>query len=377
MPKRETYRQPAPGIEERRQDDGTVSYRASVWDNRNRRRVRKTFPTLRAAKQWRTEALVAVRRGELHAQRSTPTVSEGLDALLEGMQDGQVRTRSGTPYKPGTIRTYRYAIRDWWTPRLGHLRLHEVQRRDVQAVIDRMHRDGCSASMIRNTIDPLRVMFRRAIRADLITRTPCEYLDVPAGRKAPRRAALKAEGVAQLLDALPDTDRALWATAFYAGLRRGELRALRWGDVDLDGSVIHVRRSWDDVEGEQAPKSFAGIRDVLVLPQLAQELARHGLDTGRTGDALVFGRTDSEPFARQTASRTARETWKAAKLEGVTLHHARHCAASFMVAAGLDVKSVQTYLGHSDSRITLDLYAHAIPDRHKRDAEQVAAFLRD
>lgn len=189
-----------------------------------------------------------------------------------------------------------------------------------------MHRDGSTGSMIRNTIDPLRVMYRRAIRSDLVTRTPCEHPDVPAARTTNRRDALTPEHVEQLLQALPDTDRALWATAFYAGLRRGELRALRWSDVDLDRSMIHVRRSWDDVEGEQAPKSLAGIRDVLVLPQLAQELARHGLDTGRTGDALVFGRTDSEPFARQT------------------------------------------YLGHSDSRITLDLYAHAIPDRHKRDA---------
>ena len=60
------------GIEERRQDDGTISYRAHVWDNRNRRRYRKTFPTLRAAKQWRTEATVAVRRGEIHAPASTP-----------------------------------------------------------------------------------------------------------------------------------------------------------------------------------------------------------------------------------------------------------------------------------------------------------------
>ena len=120
---------------------------------------------------------------------------------------------------------------------------------------------------------------------------------------------------------------------------------------------------------------MAGIRDVLILPQLGRELARHGLDTGRTGDDLVFGRSAGEPFALMSVARHARDTWEAAKMTPVTLHHARHCAASFLVASGLDVKSVQTYMGHADSRVTLALYAHAMPDRHKRDAERVAAWL--
>lgn len=130
---------------------------------------------------------------------------------------------------------------------------------------------------------------------------------------------------------------ALWATAFYAGLRRGELRAIRWTDVDLGGAVLHVRRSWDNIEGEQTPKSMSGIRDVLILPQLGRELGRHGLDSGRAGDDLVFGRSAREPFALMSVARHARDTWEAAKMTPVTLH--------------------------------------AMPDRHKRDAERVAAWL--
>jgi integrase len=62
----------------------------------------------------------------------------------------------------------------------------------------------------------------------------------------------------KLLEALTVDDRPLWATAMYAGLRRGELMALRIEDVDLATGVIHVRRSWDAVEGEIAPKSIKG-----------------------------------------------------------------------------------------------------------------------
>ena len=82
-----------------------------------------------------------------------------------------------------------------------------------------------------------------------------------------------------LLAALPEGERALWACAFYAGLRRGELRALRWGDVDLPARVIHVQRGWDAVEGEQAAKSAAGNRRVPILELLARELAAHKLRT--------------------------------------------------------------------------------------------------
>ena len=186
---------------------------------------------------------------------------------------------------------------------------------------------------------------------------------------------LASEQIERLIEALPEDQRALWTTAFYAGLRRGELRALRWKDVDLANDFIAVRRSWDDVVGEQSPKSEAGIRDVLILPVLAQRLAAHSLATGRDGDDLVFGKTATEPFPTSSIDRQAKKAWAEAGLEPTTLHTARHCAASIMVAAGLDPKTVQTYLGHSDLKVTMDIYAHVLPGRHREAAEIVAAFL--
>ncbi len=307
-----TDRRLPPGVEVRQQQDGTTSYRAWVWDPRGRRKIRRTFTTRTAAKQWRRDALTAVARGDLTPATRTPRVNEALDDLLEGMRDGRVLTRSGESFKAGTCRTYGYAIRDVLKPRLGHLRLHEVRRRDVQAVVDGLREDGVAASTIRSTLDPLRVLYRRAIREDLLTVTPCANLDLPAVRPA-RKEALAPDAVEALLAALPDSDRALWATAFYAGLRRGELRALRWSHVDLDGAVLYVRHSWDDVEGQQTPKSYMGVRDVLILPVLAREIARHGLLTGGTGDDLVFGTTGSRPFSTTSVARRARRVWTASR----------------------------------------------------------------
>lgn len=379
--------------------DCDPSYQANVWDGANRRQIRKTFPTLAAAKRWRTEALVAVRSGELRPKSATPKLADALEQMLDSMRAGRLLTRSGERYKPGTIRNYEFGIRRQAGPRLGHLRVHEVQRRDIQRMIDELHAEGVSPSKIRQAVDPIRVLFREAIRRDEVKTTPCQYLLLPANRPEPR-VALAPERIEQLLAALQEEDRAMWATAFYAGLRRGELRALRWRDVDLARSSISVSRSWDDREGEQTPKSRAGMREVLILPVLGQMLAAHGLETGRSGSDLVFGRDAATPFSQETVSRRSKAAWSEAGFRfcqcgrekrvpaaggscetcgqwlPVTLHRARHCAASILVAAGLDVKTVGTYLGHSDVKMTLELYAHALPDRHQANAEQVQAFLR-
>ena len=116
---------------------------------------------------------------------------------------------------------------------------------------------------------------------------PTTGLELPAVEGRRERIASPAEAEA-LLAALPERDRAIWATAMYAGLRRGELLALRWEDVDLAAGVIHVERSWDAKEGVVAPKSRAARRTVPIAGVLREHLVQHTLRSGRRG-GLVFG----------------------------------------------------------------------------------------
>ncbi len=95
---------------------------------------------------------------------------------------------------------------------------------------------------------------------------------------------------AALIAALPARDRAVWATAMYAGLRRGELMALRSAEVDLAAGIIRVERSWDVKEGVIAPKSAVGRRNVPIAAVLRDHLLEHRMPSGRR-DGLVFGRT--------------------------------------------------------------------------------------
>ena len=351
----------------------TPTYQAHVFDNRSGKRIRKTFPTHAAAKTWRQDAVIALRSGGLVPAR-TPLVADALDALIEGIESGQVLDRTGKPYKPATCRSYRVAADGYLKPALGRWRLSELRRRDVQDLVDALRARGLAASTIHNKIDPLRVLYRRALHRDEVTTDPTHGLELPANRgrrdriETPERAAV-------LLTALPDAERPLWATALYAGLRIGELRALRWRRVDFESGVIRVECGWDDVEGEIDVKSGAGRRNVPLAGLVRRELAALKLRTGRDGDDFVFGRSATLPFVRSTVRSRANRAWDAVDMDPLTPHEARHCAASYLIAAGLNAKQLSVYIGHSDIRTTYNRCGHLMPGDERAAVRQLDEYL--
>jgi integrase len=150
---------------------------------------------------------------------------------------------------------------------------------------------------------------------------------------------------------------------------------LRWDSVDFDGHVIRVRAGWDDMEGEQSPKSDAGVRTVPLAGRLRVLMAAHKLATGRDGSDLVFGRSPRDAFVRSTLRDRARRAWAAAGLEPLTPHEGRHCCASYLAKAGLTVKEAQEALGHADPRTTMAIYQHALPGWEEQAVAKLDAFL--
>jgi integrase len=116
---------------------------------------------------------------------------------------------------------------------------------------------------------------------------------------------------ARLLQALPAEDRALWATALYAGLRYGKLRALRWGSIDLAGGTIRVVESWDPKEGAIAPKTRTSRRTTPMPGGLRDYLLDHRLRAGESAeDELVFAGKDGRPFQAAVIYRRADSAWE-------------------------------------------------------------------
>jgi integrase len=363
----------AEAIEKRVGKKGTT-YKASVYDRRTGKKRRKSHKTLAAARAWRAEALREVERDTLPPARSR-TLEEAAGAFLAGIADGSIRDRKQEEYKPGTVRVYAHELRSAILPHLGRYRLPEITKRDVRELMARLREEGRSDSAIRNALDPLRVIYRNAIEDEEVQASPCDGIRNPR-RRGDKVEVVEPERAAQLIAALEERDQAVWACAFFAGLRRGEMRALRARDVDLTRRVIHVRRSWDDQAGPVAPKSEAGKRVVPIVEQLRGFLADRLLDGELEREHLVFGRTPTEPFSPPTLYRRSKKTWEAQGLERATFRQARHTFASLLIDAGIsNVKAVQEAMGHSSATVTWDTYGHLFPQSRDEVRDRLEGYL--
>ncbi len=372
----------ATGIETRTDAKGRKRYRGVVYSKATGK-VSGPWGSNAEAKAWRSKALGEIEAGTV-VKPSTMTVRDAWDEWLTGAKAGTIRNRSGEVYKPGTIRTYEAA----WAklePDFGAHKLSDLRRPHVQKWLEefaqqpqqRKNRKDDdpplypSASSVRNAVEPLRAIYRRAIRMERVSIDPTKGLQIPKPGKRRERIVPPEEAKA-LLGSLPDDLRPIWATAFYGGLRLGELMALRWDHVDLKAKVIHVQRAWDDKEGDQAPKSKAAVRKVPVIDLLAVELETQRKRTGRSGSDLVLGRTAEEPFSKMGNYSRTRTLWKDDP-DPPTLHDARHTFASYLIAAGANAKALSVVMGHASIGITFDTYGHLMPGGE----EEVGRLLAD
>ncbi len=177
-------------------------------------------------------------------------------------------------------------------------------------------------------------------------------------------------------------------TGLATGMRRGEIVALRWGDVDLDAGKIRVERSLEQTNAGLAfkePKTKAGRRTVSIPSSVVTELRDHwreqqkqrlalGMGKARTED-LVFPRWDGGPWPPDRLSSTWAKTVSTLKLPKVTFHALRHTHASQLIAAGLDVVTVSRRIGHSNPTVTLTVYAHLFGNTDERAAAAVENAL--
>jgi integrase len=397
--KNETRSRPTPGIRTRHsracksRDGGTCNcsptYEAWVYSKRDDKKIRKSFPTLTAARGWRTDAAKQVKDKKLRAP-SPRTLRQEVDEWIAGVRAGRIHNKRRRPYKPAVIRNYEAALRLRVLPELGDRKLANVDLADLIELQVQLQCEGCSASTIRNTFVPLQAVYRDARRKGVIAVNPTVDLSLPTAVSRDRAAA-PAEAV-ELLSPLGELERALWATAFYAGLRRGEMRALRLRDVDLneDAGTITVERGWDTIEGPIEPKSVAGFRTVFLADALRPYLKPLVERLEGNPDALLFGSGTETPFATKNVARKAAAAWQAenarrteeaaekeiepALLNPITLHEARHSFSTFMDHASISESRADRYMGHSSGTVA-GRYRHLLPGQLAEDRKRLDAYL--
>jgi integrase len=337
-------------------------WEAWVYSRRDHAKIRKSFPYYWEAKAWRHEQLELARNGQLRSP-SRRILAETASLWLALALEGKIRNRSGRRYKPSALRTIEADLRLHLVPSWGDRRVVEITRSELQHAVGNWLNAGLSPSKVRSIVNAARVLFRDfglLAEGDSQLVDPTHGLRLPAEPRRSERIATSAEA-RRLIQALQPRDRALWATAMYAGLRYGELRALQVRDIDLARRRIHVQRGWDQYEGEIGPKSEKGTRSTIITHSLQVLLAQHLQRTSRSGTDLMFGRAAKRPFNGSTINRRARVAWAAREEEPIGLQQCRHTAVSQMLDAGVSIDRVSKFVGHASITITVDRYGHLLP----------------
>jgi hypothetical protein len=122
-------------------------YEASVCSARDRKRIYRTFPRKPEAKSWQADAKRSLDRGQLRVPNGR-TLNEAAMAWVEGAERGEIRNRSGVPFKPSTLRGYRLALEERILPEIGAQKLVTITTADLQALVDRWQADGHAASTV-------------------------------------------------------------------------------------------------------------------------------------------------------------------------------------------------------------------------------------
>jgi len=329
------------------------------------------YPTRTAAKSARDQARHAVNRGT-YVPPQNLTVGEYLDRWIDA---------HSVSLKPSTTESYRANIDRYLKPTVGREPLQSLSPSRLSIIFKQLYerggRDGRPLSP--RTVEFARAVLRRAMQDALLDRLI--EVNPVIGTKRPRvgkpgHATWTGGQLQAYLSHVGETTRwsPLWTLGAATGMRRGELMALRWEDVDLDACMVHVEHSvtYQGRKRTTATPKNHDRRDVAIDPRTVTALrawrtrqAGERLAWGmayRDVEGLLFTWEDGTPVHPDYASKTFIKSQKGSEVPRLTLHELRHSHATILLRAGVPVHVVAKRLGHKDPAVTLNVYAHAIPD---------------
>lgn len=284
---------------------------------------------------------------------------------------------------PRAFERYESIVRVHLIPGLGNIPLTQLKPEHLQRLYATKLVDGLSARTVRYLHTVLHKALQTAMKWGRVSRNVADGVDVPRARRTEMQT-WDEDDITRFLEAIRKTPYfALFHTALFTGMRRSELLALRWCDVDFIYSQIYVTRSLHHLrDGSYVftqPKSDSSRRNIALSPSAIlvlqdyyekRKLERALLGIPLKDDDLVFSTPEGKPLRPNTVSRTWTMLAARAGLKVIRFHDARHTHASLMLKQGIHPKIVQERLGHSTIAITLDTYSHVAPGLQEAAAKR-------
>jgi integrase len=297
----------------------------------------------------------------------------------------QLKERDGT--RPTTLRGYRKLIENHVRPALGKVALDKLTPTMIRRLLAEKTDAGLSATTVRHVHGLIRNALGDAEREELVHRNAARAVRPPTVQRAERRSLTVPEAK-RLLDVLTGHPaKALYVCALTVGLRRGELLGLSWQDIDFEAGTLTVRQTVLSIDGRiivAAPKTDRSRRTVPVPEQTLALLRAHRrrqaeqrLSAGQRWQdhGLVFPSRVGTPMEPENLDRSWHRIREAAGLDWLRLHDLRHACATFLLASGASPRTVMKVLGHSQIGLTMNTYAHVLPEIERAAVDDAARHL--
>lgn len=370
-------------INERPLKDGRMRYQARwsepdpaggvVWRS-------QTFGRLQDAEKH-LRAIGEAKREDRYAPESRLTIAEAVAAHIE-------RASALGKWKPNTTATNTVFAKRLIYPRIGSERVSRVTYSQLQSWVDGLLRSRKSASATRNALSLVSATLTDLVRMEVISTNPARGVEVAGKGISTVKTWTLAEAL-RVLASLAGQPRlhALYTLAISTGMRPGELRALKWEDIDLESGRMHVRRTITKDENQRemigTTTKTGESRIVLLGAPAIDALTAWREEQTKIRDDHASWQDDDIVFDRGNGGFTPsvqfqnehRAVIRRAKVEHINPHAIRHTTATLMMEQQTDYKTVGEILGHKSAAMTLDVYSHVSEAMQQTAAERMARRL--
>jgi len=335
-------------------------------DEKRRRYFETVHSTRKSDAQKRlNELLVSLDKG-VYTPPGRVTLREYLDRWVKDYVQPNL--------SPRTAEGYEHICNHHFVPCLGNIKLSGLKPEHLQHYYSEKLSNGLSAQTVKHHHTCLHKALQTAVEWGLLARNIADAVTPPRAQQ-PEMQIWDEDEITTFLEAARQTPYfALFHTALFTGMRRSELLALRWCDLDLLLCQLYVTRSLHVLKGGRVvirqPKSAKGRRMIDLTPSNAivlrehrekQQLDRAMLGVSLKDDDLIFSDIEGKPLLPNTVTHNWIKLVRRTGLKPIRLHDARHSHASLMLKLGTHPKIVQERLGHASIQVTLDTYSHVAP----------------
>lgn len=289
-----------------------------------------------------------------------------------------------------TADRYRLMIDTYTIPRIGKIKLKKLTSRDLQKLYkDLMEKGrvntksghgnpGLSSTTVRSVHLMLHCAFERAVKERLIPRNPTDDCIAPKVRKMEMKI-LAPEHIKSYLDAAQTRELLpMFYLELVSGLRKGELVALLWSDLDVQNKTISISKQYvKNPNGEltlSRPKTETSVRKVSI-PQMAVDLLIQEHEKHPGNPYMFPSPVTGEMYYSDSVVNLHKKILKDAGLGHIRFHDLRHTFATMALQNGVDIKTVSSMLGHYDAGFTLRTYTHATRQKQDEAAQTMGSFM--